>query len=141
MKASYPSTILALVVMAAVGPVASFHLPLSNRPGARLIALSRRTAPLPALQLHPSTLRRTTHHHSSLVLRTSSRDSAVVEESDDENTPEGRGPRTYITALAWLGFVSYAFLLAPGKDAAATALDAQLLKVSFFSLVAPLSVY
>lgn len=136
MKASYPSTILALVAMAAVGPVASFHLPLSNRPGARLIALSRRTAPLPALQLHPST-----HHHSSLVLRASSRDSAVVEDCDDENTPEGRGPRTYVTALAWLGFVSYAFLLAPGKDAAATALDAQLLKVSFFSLVAPLSVY
>ena len=129
MKASYPYVALAVVATATFSPVASFQLPLSRRPGARMVALSLRAAALPALQLHPTTPC-PTHYRSSLVLCASSRESAIVDEDDDENTPGGRGPRTYITALAWLGFVSYAFLLAPGKDPAATALDAQLLKVS-----------
>jgi len=123
MKASYPYVTLAVVAMATFSPVESFQLPLSRRPGARPLSLSQRTAALQPITLGPN-------HHYSLVLHASSRESAVVDEDDDENIPEARGPRTYITALAWLGFVSYAFLLAPGKDPAATALDAQLLKVS-----------
>lgn len=116
MKASYRFSTIVLVAAATLSFVASFQLPFSSRSGIRPLALSRRTAPIP------------THHYSSPVLRASSRESTPGDEIGESNTPESRGPRTLITALAWAGFVAYAFLLAPGKDPASTALDAQLLK-------------
>jgi hypothetical protein len=48
---------------------------------------------------------------------------------DGSSTLEERGLRSYVTGLAWLSFVGYAFLYAPGMDEAAKVLDAQLLKV------------
>jgi hypothetical protein len=123
MKAAYHFSIIALVAIATFSLVASFQLPLWSRSGVKPLSLSRRTAPL------------LTHHYSPLVLRASSRESTPGDEIGENNILKSQGPRTYITALAWVGFVAYAFLLAPGKDPAATALDAQLLKVSFTSLV------
>lgn len=91
-------------------PVPSFHSPVSTT----------RALPGRRLPLHPTSVR-----HA----REKFKEFSNTNGDDGSSTLEERGLRSYVTGLAWLSFVGYAFLYAPGMDEAAKVLDAQLLKV------------
>ncbi len=125
MKTTTTRSAALLVALATLLPTACFVVPSPGRPLATKPTLRLRSSSPTLLPHHPQPhLSAASSSSSSLVTRHAS---STPSDNDEENQPAERGPRTYITALAWLSFVTYAFTLAPGTNEAAKALDTELL--------------